>query len=147
MAVHRAIRGDELLREEGAPPHTRVRRWTLQGQDPCQPAEYDNAPELTDEFFDVATPPVNGVEQPRPKRGRPPSLNPKVPTAAGLIRMCWSTSKLPDQDCRPGLMLCRRRRPRGALKPDLDREISSCDLSGRQAQVRHERIKVAIAAK
>ena len=37
-------------------------------------------PELTDEFFDVAIVAVNGVGQPRPKRGRPSSLNPKVPT-------------------------------------------------------------------
>ena len=45
-----------------------------------QPAEYDEAPELTAEFFDRAVIAINSVEQPRPRRGRPPSLNPKVHT-------------------------------------------------------------------
>ena len=45
-----------------------------------QPAEYDEAPEFTEDVLDRAVFAVNGVEKSKPKRGRPPSPNPEVHT-------------------------------------------------------------------
>ena len=43
--------------------------------------EYDEIPELTDEFFDRGTWSINGVPIPTPpRRGRPPAEHPKVHT-------------------------------------------------------------------
>jgi len=49
------------------------------------PEEYDDAPELTEAFFDRAVYEVNGVPMPRPtKGGRPRAEKPKVHTGVRL---------------------------------------------------------------
>ncbi len=48
------------------------------------PDEYEEAPELTDAFFERAVYAINGVEAPKPKGGRPRSPRPKILTGLRL---------------------------------------------------------------